>query len=248
MPFAVLDETLAAAAPAVSLGNPKTSVGLTLESLTVELDALVAGREDFSEGRIREIINDAYLDLCTALDIIDEGSFGIPTVAGQALYQLPDVVQSITAVSLVLPSAESLTEGYPLDKIDLPKYRALVAKDGDPHFYFRMGQMLVVYPTPDAARTLAVDARYRPAKLTQAQHSPVLGLEWHEALKKGARAKLFSAMLEFDKAAAAENEYIALVRRRKDLESEEENGRVLRSSVPGREPRQRNRTLSYEVD
>lgn len=246
MPFGVLSTATAAAAPEVTLGEPKTSTGVTLASLRTELDALVAGRSDFDDTRLNEIINDAYLDVCTALDIIGEGSFAISVVADQPLYMLPDVVQNILNVAVALPSTENINEGYPLDKIDLRKYRAFVAAEGEPRLYFKMDQMLVLYPTPDTARTLAVDCTYRPAKLTLAAHSPVFGLEWHEVLKKAARAKAFSAMLEFDKAQAAENEWTSLVRRRRDLGAGEDERRVILSSVPHREPYQRNRTLQFE--
>lgn len=246
MPFGVIDVSTAADAPTVTLGNPKTATGVTLDSLVTELDALVAGRGDFSSTRLKEIINDAYLDVCTALDIVDEGSFAMAVVAGQPLYTLPDVVQTITSVSMALPSSENVNEGYPLDKIDLRKYRAFVAEDGDPRFYFRLEQVLVLYPTPDEARTIAVDCVYRPAKLVAAADSPIFGLEWHEVLKKAARAKLFSAMMEFDKAQAAENEWTSLVRRRRDRGASEDDSRIIRSSVPHREPYHRNRTLMLE--
>lgn len=233
MPFTVLDPSLAQAAPATLVGAPLTNVGATLAGMRAEIEALVGERDDVDSDRIDLWINESYTDLYTSLDI-DEGraSIALTTVAGQGLYLLPSVVFSLLGVSLVLPERENPNGGRPLEKIDLEAYRAQPLREDDPDAFFRYGQLLVLWPTPLDARVLGVDFRVRPVWLTQDTDSPALGVEWHETIKLGARRRAHSAIREFDLAIAAEQEYIASIRRRKDREAEEDVGRTVGSSAP----------------
>jgi hypothetical protein len=99
----------------------------------------------------------------------------------------------------------------------------------------------VVYPTPDEDRTLALDFRVRPTWMTLNEHSPALNVEWHEGVKLGARRRAHSAVREFDLAAASDAEYVTFVRRRTNLEAQEDDGRIPMSSVPRSRREFRNR-------
>lgn len=233
MPYSVLDKASAAPAPVTTLGAPLISQGQTLDSLREELDASLGGRADILTPRYDLWLNEAYTDLCTSLELDElKGSLALTLVPAQAVYTLPYVVSTIIGAALVLPTSENYNGGYPLDKTDLSAYRSLVAASGDPEVYFRMNDLLVFYPTPKAARTIALDFRIRPLPLTLGTHSPILGVEWHEAIKLGARFRAWKALMQYDKAEPAENDYIKLVRRRTDRQATEDEGRVVGSSVP----------------
>lgn len=244
MPFTLLAPEYAAPAPATTLGAPKTSVGMTLSSMTNELDALLGRRADVDTERFELWLNLAYVDLCTSLNIDElKGSLGIELEEGQAHYMLPEIVDTIIGASLVLPSSVNRLGGYPLDKMDLATYRSLADDDDEPRIFFRHTDMLVVWPTPSAARTLALDIRIRPQWMAESTDSPILGTEWHEGILLGARQRGFSALMEYDKAAAAQNEYIGFVRRRTDREAKEQEGRVIGSAAPHKLEQIRNRVI-----
>jgi len=235
MPFTILDPTAAAAAPVTTQGSPLTSQGYTLDAFHKELQLLLQDRDDVDTPQLTSWINQSYTDVCTSIDLDElKGSIAITLVAGQALYRLPYVVSHVLGAAIVLPTTVNVNGGYPLDKGDLSSYRALMEESGDPEFFFRHGDMLVFWPTPDAARTVAVDFRLRPVWMTDLTHSPLLGLEWHEVILLGARYRGFSANLEWDKAVPAEQEYLRLLRRRTNREATEHEGRVVLSSVPRR--------------
>ena len=251
MPFNVLNGDVAEPEPATTLGAPRVSWGLTLSAMQDELDAMLGRRADVQEERFTRWINLSYTDLCTSLDIDElKGSLGLEMVDGQPAYKLPYVVDTIMGAAIVLPDSESPNGGYPLDKSDLASYRSLAGRYGDPQLFFRMSEIVVVYPTPDDARTVALDVRLRPLWLVEPTDSPILGLEWHEAILLGARARAFSALMEYDKAASATNEFVSYVRRRTDREAKEDEGRIIGSSVPKRIEGIRNRVIrqSYGRD
>lgn len=249
MPFLAISAAAAEPAPVTTLGAPLTSVGTTLTEFEQDLLLMLEGRTDISSAQYKRLINWSYTDLCTSLDIDElKGSLQLTLVPGQPLYALPYAVDFIEEASLVLPKAESISEGYPLDKHDLNAYRSAGPSDGDPTFFFRQGDILVLYPTPDKARTLNLDVKVRPQWLVNGTDSPIIPVEWHEAILLGARKRGFSTLLEFDKALPVENEFVGLVRRRTDREAQDDSGRVIGSSVPRRVEDLRNRVVMRKGD
>lgn len=230
MPYIVLDPAAAAAAPATTLGAPRTNEGETLASMISDLK-LQLGRPELTDPQVTTWINRAYIDLWTSLDLEESyASYSFPLVAGQALYKVPSIVSTTIGAALVDDDNEN--GGWPIEKIDLKSYRMLPDKEGEPFSYFRTGDMLVLYPTPEKVQTVVVDFRMIPLDLTEPAHSPILSREWHESIILNARKKGFSALREFDKAMPAQNEYIQSVRVRQDEDAIEQRGRVVRSSVP----------------
>ena len=115
MPFTVLSTALAEAAPVTTIGAPRTSEGATLATLREELQALVGERDDIDEARVELWINESYSDLCSSLRIDElKDSIALSLVAGQPRYMLPSAVATTLGASIVLPTSESLNEGYPL--------------------------------------------------------------------------------------------------------------------------------------
>lgn len=235
MPYIVLDPSAAEAAPATTAGEPRTNAGKTLASMRARVRMMMGGRFDLTNAQIDEAINDAYVDIATSTEG-KTASLLLETVAGQPLYLLPSVVANIQSIAL---TDSSLPEGgRKLDKRDKSYYRDKPIVDDDiPSFYFREGDLLVLYPSPDAAYDVAVDFRIRPIRLTDDTHSPILEDEWHETIELNARHKLFSILQEFDKTPQTNNEVVDLVRRRKGDEEGEDENRLIRSSVPHRDPR-----------
>lgn len=233
MPYTALDPTAAAAAPAVTVGEPITSRGMTRADFEAELSAELGGRTDVTPERILLWINWAYLDLCSSLKLEElNSSYSFATVGGQHMYAVPTAVRSTTGMAVSDSVSYPLDEGRPLTKVDLPRYRRSPLLSDEPTQYFKHNNVFVLYPTPDAARTIAVDFRIRPERLVDATDSPILHEEWHEAILLAARAKAFRALLEFDKAGLAHNDFVDFVRRREDPKAEEDEGRVVGSSIP----------------
>jgi hypothetical protein len=235
MPFIVLSPADAQAAPTVTIGAPLISQGETLESMRNDLDLELGSRPDVDEDRLDRWINRAYFDMATALQFPElEGSFELSTVAAEHLYLVPSHLLKILDISLTL---------------DRSYFRRLRVSDGDPKIYHRTGSLLVIYPAPEEVRAIAIDARFRPIALTAAHHSPVFGQEWHEGVQLLARVKAHKALLEWDLAREAENEWTAWMRRREDPAGAEDEGRVIKSSVPHKYGygKSRNRVIGYEA-
>lgn len=231
MPYIALDQATAEAAPTIPVGAPLTSVGETLASLRAELALQLGNRGDIDPTRLDKWINWAYDDVWTSLELDEaKASYSFNTVAGQPLYTTP--YQVVTTLGASVVDSTSIYGGQPLGKTDLRSYRMLENKADRPGKYFRLGNLLVLYPTPDGVYTVVVDFRSRPLPLVQETDSPALAREWHETILLAARKKGFSGILEFDKALPAENDFVNSVRRRQDREADEDEGRVIRSSVP----------------
>ena len=235
MPYISLDPTTAAPAPAITAGAPLTSVGDTLNTMQQEIIPALGGRSDIPIARITNWINQSYRDLASSLDIETlYSSYSYPTVIGQPMYTLPHSVASTRSVSVADAVNYSAYGGRPLEKMDLNEYRVAKEASEEPRGYFRHATVLVVYPTPNSAWTLAVDFKIRPDNLTELTDSPILPAEWHEAIIIGALEKGYRRLMEFEKAMVMQNELVAFVRRKRDEKAEEETGRVVMSSVPGR--------------
>lgn len=235
MPYISLDPATAAVAPAINAGQPLTGAGMTLADFRAEVIPALGIRTDIPVDRIDRWINQGYFDLASSLDIETlYSSYSFNTVAGQPMYSLPGSVASTRAVSVVDSASYPTFGGRPLEKMDLNEYRTAKEKVDKPRGYFRNGIILVIYPTPSDAYAVAVDFRIRPLKLTAVTDSPILPEEWHEAIIISALEKGYRRLMEFDKALTMQNELTNLIRRKRDERAEEETGRVVMSSVPGR--------------
>lgn len=247
MPWTILNPIGAQAAPSTTFGKPLKEVGETFGSLKEDLRLELGGRADAGDARLGKWINRAYLDICSSLRIEEmKGSLTILTTAAQALYKIPSVVYTIQGIAITTP--DSLREGYPLEKMEVGTYRSLKLKTGAPTAYFRRGELIALWPTPDGVYSLGVDFRVRPAKLEEEDDSPALPEEWHEGILLLAKEKAFKALLEFDKGMAAGNDFTDFVRRKKDRGAEEDENRVVGSLVPRRLEDLRNRTVGSPVD
>lgn len=232
MPYIVLDPTTAAAAPTTTIGAPLTSYGKTLDSLSSELLARLGGRSDIDASRLTGWINDAYAAVAADLTIEElKSSIGLSLVAAQPLYLLPDCVMTTISVSNIDTNDFPTYGGNEMEKKDLDWFLKEPMWSGYPTAFFRQGQMLVIYPTPDNSYGLAVNFWIRPLDLVNPTDSPILGREWHEAVLLAARYRAHSALLEWDMAQLAENEFINFVRRKPDKTAQEKTGQVGRVRI-----------------
>lgn len=239
MPFIVLDPTAAAAAPAITFGAPLTSVGETLLSLREELLLALGTRSDVGTPRANKWINLAYRRFCASLDLdMMEGCYGFSTVVGQPLYKLPPGVFFIRNISYLDSTDYPVAGGTQLEKSDLVSYRRKpITTSLDltfPTEFFRYGEMLVLYPTPQAVFPMVVDLRIRPQNLVGDTNSPFIPVEYHDDIFMLARQIGFSRLMEFDKSMAVQNERVDAIREKLDPRGEEDQGRIIRSSIPRR--------------
>jgi hypothetical protein len=242
MPYILLDPATAEAAPVTTAGAPLTPVlpattlpGMNLAEMRTQLDIQLGGRMDFDDTMFDLWINQSYSDLCSSLEIPElNSSLLITTVVGQPLYNLPPQVRAIDIISVIDSTTYGDLGGAKLTKIDKNRYRRSPNLQNEPREYFRQDKMLVLWPTPSAARSLSIDYFIRPDWLTDEDHYPIIPPEWHEVIVRNARTKAHSDLREFESAGITNNEVVGLVRRKSDPEAAEDEDRVIGSSVPRR--------------
>lgn len=189
MPYRVLDPSLAAAAPAVVLGAPLTGGDNTLSVLRDLLLDEVANRDDFDPTKLNRYINWSYQHISGLLDIRQlDASIEYTTVSDQPFYRLPDSVSWVKSAALT--SAGNFYGGRKLLMTDDEQYRRLPERSGDPQNYLVFGSMIVLWPDPDAARTVALDVHVRPKPLSNDTDAPLLPPEMVEAIILGARSRV----------------------------------------------------------
>lgn len=233
MPYTAITRAGSAVVATSGAGAPLTNLGETLSTLRDELQAMLGGRTDVSPTRLDRFINFGYIDLASSLDIDDlKASMSFNLIVGQPFYNLPNEVMATRHAAVIDAVTYGQLGGRPMRKTDLDTYRRNSDLADEPREYFRERQILVLWPTPAAVRLLSLDFWIRPDKLVGEDDSPLLGWEWHEAILLNARKKAFAALLEFDKAMAAENDFVQLVRRKADRAETEDNSKTVGSSVP----------------
>lgn len=235
MPYIVLDESLAQAAPVTTIGAPKTGLAQqkTLQAMRNELAQGLAGRDDVDAAWLNARINEGYTDLCTSLDLdMLRASIGLDLVVDQPMYLLPYVVYSTLGVA-IMDDEYAVYEGRPLHKTDLSAYRRFPVLTDKPTHYFKHGQsMLVLWPTPEAVKSIAVDFRLRPQLLTEDTHQSILPTEWDEAVVLAARWKAHRSLRMWAQAKLAKDDYVDFVRSKNDPRAAEDENRIVGSSVP----------------
>lgn len=213
MPSRLLDPTLAEAAPTVDIGAPLTEVGETLSTLRLALFNECGKRTNLPNeegGTLDDAINWAHRQMVGALKIKEcYASFAIQLVLAQPFYALPIQCASIRTVTLIDTSFPS--GGRKLIPVDSSQYAMLPDRENDPTNYFRYGRggqsMLVVYGDPIDDQVLSIDCRIRPDDFGSDTDSPIIPVEFHEALKLLAKHKAFRSVNDRQKSAEAMNDY-----------------------------------------
>src|SRR5690348_2989991 len=199
MPFIEIDPTTAEEISATTQGDPLTDEGTSFAAFVIELEALLAGREDVETDRMKTWVNEAYRDfsgseLIAELDAF-KGSTSFDLVEDQPFYLLPPEVRAIRAPGLCIIDTVNFPDagGRPLEKIDLARYRMLpdlsTRTDKLPTKFFRERRVIVVWPTPDLVKTMTLDFWIKPNDLVGDTDCPMFPVEYHEGLKLLAKAK-----------------------------------------------------------
>ncbi len=239
MPFQQIDPTTALPITGGSQPGPSSSGWLSLSALRTELALRLGGRTDIDSARLNQWINEAYIDICGALDLaVLRGSIELTLTVEAELYVLPSSVRMARTISFNDPS--DVTYGQMIRKTDEDEYRRLPILDGTglpSHWVPFSPDLIVIYPAPDQAYVLAMEVKYRPGRMTSDAHYPILKEEMVEGLLLLSRAKAFSGLLEFGMAGQCQNEYTAFMRSRRDEVAEQSEGMV-GQLVPVRSRRQ----------
>lgn len=213
MPYTVLDPALAAAAPTSTAGTPLTSQGETLATMRTELLLQLASRGDVDAPRLDKHINWAYRNVAGMLTLKELfAGVSISVVANQPFYALPICVSWMKRLGVSDTTNYGQWQGRELNLIDDAKYRTLPVLTDEPSSYFRWNRMVVLWPTPITARTLALDFRVRPEDLTADNHSPMLPQEFHEPILLSARHRAFRSLLMYKDAQLAYNDFLVCIR------------------------------------
>jgi hypothetical protein len=230
MPYIVLDDTLAELPPAVTIGAPLTSVGMTLSDFQTELYPELGSRGDVlqTSARMTLWINWAMRNVSSMVTLKELfGSFALATVADQPFYALPIQVAWLKRVS-VIDDVNFLSGGRELEMTDESGYRLLsdVTNGDEPTQYFRYRRMIVLWATPDAVYNLAIDCRVRPDDLVDATDSPLLPAEFHESILLYARYRAFRSLRLYSEASAALNDATTTLRPLLNTDAEEMDGAI----------------------
>lgn len=227
MPFTVLDPVLAEPAPILTVGAPLVDRGETLASMEQELYYQLGGRDDVDPARLRRFINWGYVDLAASLKIDElQSSYGLETVVDQPLYIAPPQIFATLPDGFALVDASHPNGGWALGKTDRSSYRRAEVRTDVPEYFFRQGNLFVLWPTPSGEWPISVDFWVRPDFMTADNHSPLLGVEWHEVLVLCAKEKAFDALMEPTLALNARNLWLSIVRRRRDPAADESDGKM----------------------
>lgn len=204
-------------------GEPFTNVGKTLGTLESRLRLELGNRSDITPELLREWINDSYIDLANTLHLPSmQDSMEFLTVADEESYDLPAGVGTIHRAAWRDTATD---DGGKLVKTDADEYRMLSFTVGRPERVFRLASVLVLWPTPDAAYRIVLDYTVKVQILTEPYHSPILDVQFHEPMFYGAKARGLEAIKDFAGAAVATNTMTRLMRRKLDLEAEEDDGK-----------------------
>lgn len=152
----------------------------------------------------RDFINDTCFEMAQKLKtqrFLKQGT--ITTANGTSAYNLASdaEINSLLGDSVLESGSEQ-----PLRETDYT-YPLTHGRDatGQPTCYYRAGNQLVLYPTPDAAYTVQYSYLIKPADLLDDDDTSPLPPEWEKVLILGAQARLEKFLGEPD---AAEQSYM----------------------------------------
>lgn len=225
MPFTVLDESTAAAAFVTTQGAPLVSSGETLLSLREELLLELGSRDDVTPARLDKWINWAYRNVSGMFALKESfGSAEVSVVADQPFYLVPKQVAWVKRLQVSDNETYGLAEGRRLLMIDEARYRNLPVKEGEPTKFFRWRRMLVLWPTPENARTLSLDFKVRFDDLVNDTDSPILPQEFHEPILLSAKHRALRALNSTAAAQLAYNDFLVAIRPLQNTDAEETLG------------------------
>jgi hypothetical protein len=139
--------------------------------------------------QVRDFINDTYFEMLQKLKsqrFLKQAT--VTTINGTASYNLASDAE-INA--LLGDSVIETGNGQALRETDYtyPLTHGTNAT-GKPNCFYRAGNQIVLYPTPDATYTVQYSYLIKPANLNADSDTPQLPAEWEKVLILGAQARL----------------------------------------------------------
>lgn len=236
MPFVPYDLSSAQAAPAFTLGAPRTSGGLSLATLRARLLKELATRTDITSADADFFLNEAYRLMAQELDLQTfDASLVITLAVGQPFYLIPEQVDFIKDDAAVQDASEYPRGGKVLVFSGLDQYRKLADQTGRINRLYRQGNMIVVYPTPTQAETLVLNVKFLPDKLTLDTHVPLFAEKYHYALVLKAKAMALASVRDMIASNDALNQYVVFLRATSDTRAEERANQRSGFYIPRRE-------------
>lgn len=159
-------------------------------------------------------VNTAYMTLTTQNRLWNvRKSFYFPELETYGTTVTVDGTATISTPSdcLVVRHVWDSTNDVKLIAIPFAKYitftgRATSTSEGKPTLYSRNGEYLYLSPTPDAEYTMYIYYRKRPAPLSDADDTTVIGAEWDEPIQRIAKVLALRKLQQYDEA-KKEQEY-----------------------------------------
>jgi len=180
---------------------------MNLGDMRGELILLLGNRSDLLNARYNLWINNCQIELASALQFFQsEKKVTTTMVVGQSEYTLPSECIAIY----------DLTDTTAMSKIKRTHYRKTdntnLTQTGTATHYIRFGNYIQIFPIPDAANTMQLRYCVSMTAMSGDADIPTLPQPWHEVIMLGAEWRGWRALGEYQRAALAKNEYIAMVR------------------------------------
>lgn len=213
MPFIKIDPAAATVIAGGPYGVPLTSGLKSLADLRSDLAFDLGNRTDLGPANYDRWINDAYVDMASSADIPESKvSLQFDVVVGQPFYKLPSGLGR--AMRGAMYSTGDEDEGWKLEHRDVDYWRMLPNNTGAPRMFAKEQNVIVLWPTPDAAYTIVLDMKIEPVKLTLTTDYPIFANEYHEPLLKLARAKAWESLQNDEKALTSEGSASRVINRK----------------------------------
>jgi hypothetical protein len=136
----------------------------------------------------RDFLNETYFEMLQRLKVYrlqKQGS--ITTVNGTASYAL---AADAELDSLLADSVYDANAQYVLQQVDYTYPVSHGTASGKPECFYRMGNLLYLYPTPNGAYTIQYQYLMKPIALSADADTTQLPVSWEKVLVLGTQARL----------------------------------------------------------
>jgi hypothetical protein len=207
------------------------------------LKATATDIEDWDNGNtdLDLYANQSWWDVSDQFDFREkETSIIFPTVGGQDAYSIPVIISPIIFDALQTISIEDPNDfsHSDLKLISLQDFENefinTASEQAKPTHYYRRGNSLVLYPTPDTIYNITL--YYMNILSDIPSQGPVIPQSWHEIIKYGAIWRALLDVQDYRKASDVRNIQIDLINSRTPVKAKElADTKFAGVDVPGRD-------------
>lgn len=181
------------------------------------------GFSDLTDARALGFINDTYYEFCSleVWPFLETTNVSVLTVAGNPiLTNMPTDWRAI--LNILNTTTGNFLAPERRDTIE-KRFSMYLTQQGEPAFYYRLGNTIKQYPVPGSVYTYQIDYVKRPTALTTpttggSDSSPIFPVDHHRVLVLGALSKANAMEDDPDTAAYFDNLYQAKISKiRNDL-------------------------------